>query len=95
MVLLLPSLIITGYAIRVKSWLLALVGAAILLPLELYLAGTPRFGWTLALPIVHCAVAPCIGKHQQAAAWILLLLVTVSMVAIMYSVMLFPSNDLK
>ena len=94
MLLLLPSLVITAYAISIKSWLAAIVGAVILLPVELYLAGTPRFSWAIALPAIHFAVAPCLAKNKQVAAWVLLALVTIGMVAIMYLLMLSASNNL-
>ena len=94
MALLLPSIIITAYAISRKSWWIALIGAVLLLPVELYLAGTPLFSWALVIPVFHFAVALCVGLNKQSVAWVLLVLVAAMMVAIMYVSLLAALNHL-
>ena len=66
------GLAVTGVVRSKPRWLL--VTAVLLLPMSLYLAGSPRFGWLgLGIPIFLSGAGIAIDYDHDKVAWFLLL----------------------
>jgi hypothetical protein len=84
MILLLPGFVFFAYGIVNHSWQTALVGAFMMLPLDLYLMRRPEM---FLLALCHFSIAPCIAKKKEGAALVLLLAVGVLMIGMIYAVL--------